>query len=157
MKQNNSVEFATGLFIFLGFLAIFFLTTQTSNIKAYTGEPGYRVTARFTNIGNLKVRAPVKMAGVTIGRVKGIDFDGQALDAVVTMEIAAEFDQIPADSNASILTSGLLGDNYIGLEPGADMMYLEDGNDIAFTQSAIVLEHLISKYLFNQASSGEGE
>ncbi len=157
MKQNKGVEFATGLFIFLGFLAIFFLTTQTSNISAYTGEKGYIVTARFTNIGNLKVRASVKMAGVIIGRVKKITFDNDALDAVVTMEIAAAYDSIPYDSNASILTSGLLGDNYIGLEPGADLEYLTNGDDIVFTQSAIVLEHLISKYLFNRAASGEGE
>ena len=157
MKQNKGVEFATGLFVFLGFLAIFFLTTQTSNINAYLGESGYRVTARFTNIGSLKVRAPVKMAGVTIGRVKKITFDNEALDAEVTMEIGAEYDKIPYDTNASILTSGLLGDNYVGLEPGADLEYLVDGDDIVFTQSAIVLEHLISKYLFNRAASGEEE
>ncbi|MCG8434770.1 MAG: outer membrane lipid asymmetry maintenance protein MlaD, partial [Gammaproteobacteria bacterium] len=114
---------------------------------------GYKVTARFTNIGGLKVRAPVKMAGVVIGRVTDITFDPQTLDAVVILRIQSEYDGLPYDSGASILTSGLLGDNYVGLEPGADFEVLKDGDEIIVTQSAIVLEHLISKYMFNQASN----
>lgn len=157
MQQTRGVEFATGLFIFLGFAALFFLVTQTTNIQAYNGSNTYRVTARFTNIGSLKVRAPVTMAGVTIGRVTDITFDPVRYDAVVTMEIQAEYNTIPIDSNASILTAGLLGDKYIGLEPGAETIYLKDNDEIMFTQSAIVLENLISKYLFSQASGEKKE
>lgn len=152
--MNRSVEFATGLFIFLGLLALFFLITQTTNIQAYGGD-GYTVTARFTNVGSLKARAPVALAGVTIGRVESISVDPQRLDAVVTMTIDSRYDRIPLDSSAAILTSGLLGEKYIGLQPGADTESLEEGDEILFTQSAVVLENLISKYLFDSASGGE--
>lgn len=155
MRQTRAVEFATGLFIFLGILALFFLITQTSNIQAY-GNQGYEVTARFSNIGGLNVRAPVSMSGVTIGRVTRIELDEQSLMAVVTMEIESRYDYIPNDSNASILTAGLLGEKYVGIEPGAAVEPLKDGDEILFTQSAIVLENLISKYLFNTAS-GENQ
>ncbi len=154
MGQSKSVEFATGLFIFLGLLAMFFLITQTTNIQAYGGE-GYTVTARFTNVGSLKVRAPVAMAGVTIGRVEGIEVDPERLDAVVTLMIDSRYTTIPADSSASILTAGLLGEKYVGIEPGADIEYLGSGDEVLFTQSAVVLENLISKYLFDSASGGE--
>ncbi|MDX1444360.1 MAG: outer membrane lipid asymmetry maintenance protein MlaD [Gammaproteobacteria bacterium] len=156
MGQGKSVELATGIFIVLGLLALIFLTTQTTNIEAYTNGDGYEVTARFSNIGSLKPRAPVTMAGVTIGRVTDIRFDPERLDAVVTLSINAKYDQLPADSSASILTAGLLGEKYVGLEPGADVVYLQDGDEILFTQSAVVLENLISKYLFDSAS-GENE
>src|SRR5690606_30770347 len=138
----------TGLFIFLGLLALFFLITQTTNIQAYGGE-GYSVTARFTNVGNLKVRAPVAIAGVTIGRVESITVDPERLDAVVKLTIDSTFDRIPADSSASILTAGLLGEKYVGIEAGADVENLKDGDEVLFTQSAVVLETLISKYLFD--------
>ncbi|HEX7046552.1 MAG TPA: outer membrane lipid asymmetry maintenance protein MlaD [Gammaproteobacteria bacterium] len=152
--MNRSVEFATGLFIFLGLLALFFLITQTTNIQAYGGD-GYTVTARFTNVGSLKARAPVALAGVTIGRVENIAVDPQRLDAVVTMTIDSRYDRIPFDSSAAILTSGLLGEKYIGIQPGADTESLKQGDEILFTQSAVVLENLISKYLFDSASGGE--
>lgn len=155
MRQTRAVEFATGLFIFLGILALFFLITQTSNIQAY-GSQGYTVTAQFSNIGGLKIRAPVTMAGVTIGRVTDIRLDDRSLYAVVTMEIEEQYDYIPNDSNASILTAGLLGEKYVGIEPGAAEEPLRDGDQILFTQSAVVLETLISKYLFNTAS-GEAQ
>lgn len=154
MGQNKSVEFATGLFIFLGLVALFFLITQTTNISAYGGE-GYTVTARFTNVGSLKVRAPVALAGVTIGRVEKITVDPERLDAVVTLTIDSRYDALPADSSASILTSGLLGEKYVGIEPGADMVNLQQGDEVLFTQSAVVLENLISKYLFDSASGGD--
>lgn len=156
MGQNKTVEFATGLFIFLGILALFFLITQTTNIDAY-GSEGYTVTARFSNVGSLKERAPVALSGVTIGRVGKIDVDPERLDAVVTFTINSRYDRIPADSSASILTAGLLGEKYIGIEPGGDLENLQDGDEILFTQSAVVLENLISKYLFDQASSGGEE
>ena len=154
MGQNKSVEFATGLFIFLGLLALFFLITQTTNIQSYGGD-GYQVTARFTNVGSLKARAPVALAGVTIGRVENITVDPQKLDAVVTLTIDSRYQQIPADSSASILTSGLLGEKYVGIEPGADTVNLQQGDEMLFTQSAVVLENLISKYLFDSASGGD--
>src|SRR5690606_34078626 len=115
---------------------------------------GYTVTARFTNVGSLKVRAPVAMAGVTIGRVEGIEVDPERLDAVVTLMIDSRYATIPADSSASILTAGLLGEKYVGIEPGADIEYLGSGDEVLFTQSAVVLENLISKYLFDSASGG---
>ncbi len=156
MKPNRAVEFATGLFIFLGLVALFFLITQTTNIAVYSDTGGYTVSARFTNIGGLKVRAPVTMAGVTIGRVTDIKLDATRLDAVVSMEINGAY-EIPADSNASILTAGLLGEKYIGLVPGAAPEPLQEGDEILFTQSAIVLENLISKYLFNTASGTDSQ
>ncbi|HLU62540.1 MAG TPA: outer membrane lipid asymmetry maintenance protein MlaD [Gammaproteobacteria bacterium] len=154
MGQNKSVDFATGLFIFLGLAAMFFLLTQTTNIEAY-GDEGYTVTARFSNIGNLKERAPVSLSGVTIGRVKKIEVDPERLDAVVTFTIDSRYSAIPADSSVSILTAGLLGEKYLGIEPGGDIENLKDGDEVLFTQSAVVLENLISKYLFDTASGGE--
>jgi len=115
------------------------------------------VTARFENVGSLTDRAPVAMSGVTIGRVSSVEFDPQGLDAVVTFMIDGRFDQIPDDSDASILTSGLLGSQYIGLQAGGSDIYLEEGSEIQFTQSAIVIENLISKYLFNQDSDSKSE
>lgn len=156
MGQSKSVELATGVFIVLGLLSLVFLVTQTTNIESYSNGDVYEVTARFSDIGSLKERAPVAMAGVTIGRVRGISFDPERLDAVVTIAINSRYDQLPSDSSASILTAGLLGEKYVGLEPGGDPEFLRDGDEILFTQSAIVLENLVSKYLFDTAS-GENE
>ena len=151
MQQTRAVELGTGLFVFMGILALFFLTTRVTTFDAYAGEDGYELKARFDQIGTLKVRAPVSISGVQIGRVTAIDFDTQKLEAVVTMRIGREYDQIPSDSDASILTAGILGGQYIGLQPGGAEEYFADGDEILFTQSAVVLEQLISKYLFNQA------
>ncbi len=151
MKQTRAVELGTGLFVFLGVMALFFLTTQTTQTVAI-GDDGYTLTARFENVGGLKLRAPVAMAGVTIGRVESIEFDNVELNAVVTLRISEQYNTLPNDSDASILTSGLLGGQYIGLEPGGSDEYFVDQDEIDFTQSAIVLEKLISKYLFRQAS-----
>ena len=155
MQQTRSVELGTGLFVLLGFAALFFLTTQTTGSDNFSGDTVYTVTARFENVGSLKDRAPVSMSGVTIGRVTEVRFDPEMLDAEVTFIIDGQYDQIPDDSDASILTSGLLGSQYIGLQAGGSDIYLEDGSEILFTQSAIVIENLISKYLFN--NSGESE
>ncbi|MCH8335092.1 MAG: outer membrane lipid asymmetry maintenance protein MlaD [Proteobacteria bacterium] len=152
MQQTRSVELGTGLFVLLGLSALFFLTTQTTGSGDFSSSDAYEVTARFDNVGSLKNRAPVSMSGVTIGRVKSVVFDPQGLEAVVTFMIDARFDQIPDDSDASILTSGLLGSQYIGLQPGGSEFYLEAGSEIQFTQSAIIIENLISKYLFSQSS-----
>ncbi|MDH4124327.1 MAG: outer membrane lipid asymmetry maintenance protein MlaD [Gammaproteobacteria bacterium] len=152
MRQNRAVELGTGLFILLGIGALFFLTTQTTGRNDFTNTDVYSVQARFENVGSLKQRAPVAMSGVTIGRVTGIEFDGEALEAVVTMVIDSRFSQIPDDSDASILTAGLLGSQYIGLQAGGSEFYLEDGGEITFTQSAIVLENLIGKFLVKSGS-----
>jgi phospholipid/cholesterol/gamma-HCH transport system substrate-binding protein len=155
MQQTRSVELGTGFFVLLGFAALFFLTTQTTGSSDISTSDAYEVTARFENVGSLKDRAPVSMSGVTIGRVTGVEFDPRGLDAVVTFVIDERFNEIPDDSDASILTAGLLGSQYIGLQPGGSDLYLEEGSEILFTQSAIVIENLISKYLFNQDSGSE--
>lgn len=152
MQQTRAVEIGTGLFVFLGFAALLFLSTQTTNLEAYIGANSYTVTAHFNNVGGLKPRSPVSMAGVTIGRVEKIGFDPEQLNAVVTLNISGKYDRIPEDSDASILTAGLLGGQYVGLQPGGSDRYLEDGDEIMFTQSAVVLENLISKYLFSAGS-----
>ena len=157
MQQTRSVELGTGLFVLLGLSALFFLTTQTTGSSDFSASDGYEVTARFEHVGSLTDRAPVSMSGVTIGRVTSVEFDPEGLNAVVTFAIDSRFDQIPDDSDASILTAGLLGSQYIGLQAGGSDFYLEDGSEIQFTQSAIVIENLISKYLFNQGSDSGSE
>ena len=152
MRQNRAVEVGTGLFVLLGMGALFFLTTQTTGRNDFSNTETYVVEARFENVGSLKKRSPVAMSGVTIGRVTDIRFDGVSLEAVVTLVIDSRYDQIPDDSDASILTAGLLGSQYIGLQAGGSETYLEDGSELYFTQSAIVLENLIGKFLVKSSS-----
>ena len=153
MRQTRAVELGTGLFVLMGMSALFFLTTQATGGSDFSADDVFEIQARFDNVGSLKTRAPVAMAGVTIGRVTNIYFDPNALDAVVTLVIDSRYDQIPDDSDASILTAGLLGSQYIGLQPGGSDIYLEEGGELLFTQSAIVLENLIGKFLVK----GDGE
>jgi phospholipid/cholesterol/gamma-HCH transport system substrate-binding protein len=155
MRQTRSVEIGTGLFVLLGMSSLFFLTTQTTGGDDFKADSVYTVEARFENIGSLRTRAPVTMSGVTIGRVTDVAFDPDSLEAVVKFVIDAKFDRIPDDSDASILTSGILGSQYIGLQAGGSDMYLGDGSEILFTQSAIVLENLIGKFLVNAGSDEE--
>lgn len=155
MQQTRTVELGTGLFALLGMGALFFLSTQTTGGEDFSADETFRVTARFDNVGSLRPRAPVSMSGVTIGRVTRIDFDPAALDAVVTMDIDARYDQIPEDSDASVLTAGLLGSQYVGLQAGGSEFFLEEGSEIMLTQSAIVLESLIGKFLV-RGGSDEG-
>lgn len=157
MQQTRAVELGTGLFVFMGILALFFLTTRVTSFDAYSGDTGYDLTARFDQIGTLKVRSPVSISGVQIGRVTAIDFDVERLEAVVTMRLASRYDQIPNDSDAAILTSGILGGQYIGFQPGGADEYFKNGDEVQFTQSAVVLEQLIGKYLFGSASGDEDE
>ena len=157
MQQTRAVEVGTGLFVLLGLAALFFLTTQTTGSDGFSGEDTYEVSARFENVGSLKDRAPVAMSGVTIGRVTSVEFDPAELNALVKFEIDSRYDQIPEDSDASILTAGLLGSQYIGLQVGGSEFYLEDGSEVQFTQSAIVIENLISKYLFNNNSDSDAQ
>ncbi len=156
MRQGRAVEVGTGLFVLLGFAALFFLVTQITSRDFAWGDAGYRVTAKFDNVGGLKPGAPVSMGGVTIGRVEGIDFDSTDYRAVATLRIESRFDRIPEDSDAAINTAGLLGGQYVGVTPGGSETYLRNGDHIEFTQSAVVLENLISKFLFDRAAQ-EGD
>lgn len=157
MQQTRTIEIGTGLFALLGIGALFFLTTQTTGSDDFNVADTYEVEARFDNVGSLKPRAPVSMSGVTIGRVTEIHFDSDALEAVVTFVVDTQYDQIPDDSDASILTSGLLGSQYIGLTAGGSPFYLEDGSEILFTQSALLLENIIGKFLISGPPDGDGE
>ena len=151
MKQKN-LELAVGLFVALGLAAFFMLAIKVSNLSSLGNDEGYRVTAHFENIGGLKARAPVTLGGVRVGRVVGIGLDPQSYEAVVTMSIDPKYDRLPTDSSASILTSGLLGEQYVGLEPGGMDSYLKEGGTLKLTQSALVLEKLIGRVFTNMAS-----
>ena len=154
MRKSHTLNLGTGTFVLLGFAALFYLTTQTtSRGLSFTSPPHYDVTAKFDNIGDLKVGAPVSMAGVEIGRVVSIDFDTKEYKAVVRMSLNARYNQIPTDSDASIYTQGLLGGKFIGLTAGGAETYLKDKDQIDFTQSAFVLENLIGQVLANFTKS----
>lgn len=158
MRATRSLEIGTGLFVILGLAALFFLTTQlpSNGLKLSFGQaPGYEVTAEFDNIGDLKVGAPVRMAGVRIGDVTAIKLDPESYRADVHLHIYPQFSQIPEDSFASIETEGLLGSQYVGISPGGLSTYLKNGSQILQTQSAIVLESLINKF-FASYSNGSG-
>jgi phospholipid/cholesterol/gamma-HCH transport system substrate-binding protein len=154
MQQTRAVEIGTGLFVLLGMSALFFLTTQTTGGDRFSADDTYEVKAYFDNVGSLKARAPVAMSGVTIGRVTSVSFDPDRLQAEVTFEIDSQYGAIPDDSDAGILTSGLLGSQYIGLQAGGSEESLVDGSEIFFVQDAIVLENLIGKFLVNAGSGG---
>ena len=146
-NPNRSLEIGTGLFVLLGFAALAFLTTQLpgSAVQLRSASDSFQVTARFDNVGDLKIGAPVTMAGVRIGRVTGVSFDPSEFKALVTLAIERRYNQIPDDSDAAIQTSGLLGAKYVGLGPGGAGTYLANGSQIQFTQSALVLENLVNK------------
>ena len=148
------MEILVGAFMAAGFLALFFLAMRVSNLGAVTVGDGYQITARFQNVGGLKVRAPVSMGGVPLGKVIGIHFDPQTFDAIVTMEIDQKFSQIPDDTYAKIYTAGLLGEQYVGLEPGGSDQNLKAGSELKLTQSALVLEEVIGQFLFSKAQEG---
>jgi phospholipid/cholesterol/gamma-HCH transport system substrate-binding protein len=151
--KKQSLDIWVGLFVALGLLALLFLALKAGNMSAFTFEPTYQVSAKFDNIGGLKPRAPVKSAGVVVGRVAEIRFDDQSYQATVIMNLEERY-KFPKDSSAKILTSGLLGEQYIGLEAGGDEAMIVGGSKLAQTQSAIVLENLISQFLYNKASDG---
>jgi phospholipid/cholesterol/gamma-HCH transport system substrate-binding protein len=150
--NKKSIEVMVGLFVALGALALLFLALKAANLASFTsGGNTYAVEARFDNIGGLKARAPVRSAGVNVGRITGISLDRVTFQGVVTMELNADV-PFPKDSSAKILTAGLLGDQYIGLEPGGSEQNLAAGDVITQTQSAVVLENLIGQFLFNRAA-----
>ena len=154
MRKSRTLDLGTGSFVVLGFAALLFLTTQTtSRGLSFASKPHYDLTAKFDNVGDLKVGAPVSMSGVQVGRVTQIAFDPKEYKAVVTMRMNAKYDQIPTDSDASIYTQGLLGGKFIGLTAGGSDTYLKDKGQIDFTQSAFVLENLIGQVLANFAKS----
>lgn len=148
-RSKNDVW--VGLFVALGAVAVLFLALKAANLLQWSFDKSYQVTARFDNIGGLKSGAAVKSAGVVVGRVKAIEFDGESFQARVTLAIEARH-QFPKDSSLSILTSGLLGEQYVGIVPGADEKNLVAGDRIGSTQSAVVLENLISQFLFSKAA-----
>jgi len=153
---RKGIETLVGLFVLLGLLGLVFLALQAANLGASSGGATYAVQARFDNVGGLKPRAPVRVAGVTVGRVKSIGVDPKTFQGVVTLDIEKAY-SFPKDTAAKILTSGLLGDQYIGLEPGGDDANLTAGDTIAQTQSAVVLENLIGQFLTSRAdSTGSG-
>jgi phospholipid/cholesterol/gamma-HCH transport system substrate-binding protein len=154
MRKSRSLSLGTGLFIVLGFGALFFLTTQTtSHGLSFGSKPHYDVIAKFDNVGDLKVGSPVSMSGVEIGRVISIDFDMKVYKAVVKMSISDKYNEIPTDSDASINTQGLLGGKFISLTAGGAETYLKNNDQIDFTQSAFVLESLIGQLVANFAKS----
>jgi phospholipid/cholesterol/gamma-HCH transport system substrate-binding protein len=150
--NRSTLDFWVGIFVVIGIGAIVFLALRVGNLTSLTTTPSYRLEARFDNIGGLKLRAPVKAAGVAVGRVDRITLDPKSYEAVVTMRIDNGF-EFTKDTIASILTSGLLGEVYIGLSSGGDPQLLADGAEIRKTQSAVVLEKLISQFLFDKASA----
>lgn len=157
MQASKTVEIWVGIFVAIGLVALFFVAMEVSNLaELRTTKGSFKVIARFENVGGLKVRAPVSVAGVTIGRVSAISFDNQTYEAVVEMRIDPSYDTLPVDTSASILTAGLLGEQYVGLSPGGSDDRLKDGDEIELTQSAIVLEQVISRFLFNKAEGSGG-
>ena len=149
--QRKSFDIWVGLFVLLGAVALMFLALKAGNMSSFSFEKTYTVSSRFDKIGGLKPRAPVKSAGVVVGRVGDITFDDQDYRALVTLQLQERY-KFPKDSSAKILTSGLLGEQYVGIEPGGDEANLAAGDQIKMTQSAIVLENLISQFIYNKAA-----
>lgn len=152
---STKLELGVGAFILMGFACAIALAFASTDSKNRLQGESYEVTARFSNTGELKVRAPVKIAGVKVGEVSGIQLDPDRFEALVTLRVARAAGGIPADTSAAIYTSGLLGERYIGLLPGGDPEPLQPGDEVMFTQSAVVLEQLIGKYMFGSADGSD--
>jgi phospholipid/cholesterol/gamma-HCH transport system substrate-binding protein len=157
MAQRQSYQIGSGLFILLGFAALAYLATQTTSIANYSQGASYAIKARFTNVGQLKLRAPVKVAGVRIGTVSDIKLEPDKLDALVTLAVDKRFDKIPDDSAAAVFTSGLLGDQYVSIQPGGSPDMFKDGDEVVLTQSSMQLEELIGKYLVGGDAGKAGD
>ena len=154
--NRSTLDAWVGLFVTIGIAAILFLALKVGNLVSFGSTPGYRLSANFDNIGGLKLRAPVKAAGVTVGRVEDVKLDPTTYQALVTIKIDHGY-EFTTDTIASILTSGLLGEVYVGLDAGGDTKMLADGGRIAKTQSAVILEKLIGQFLFDKAAGGPGK
>lgn len=157
MRQTRAIEISAGLFVLLGFAALWFLVTQITNREASTSGKSYEVVAKFQNIGSLKVGAPVSMAGVTLGRVDSIVLDQNIYKAVVKMRINSQYDRLPEDSDASIMTAGLLGGQYIGITAGPSEKFLKSGDQFTFVQDALVLENLINQLVASMAGKKDSD
>ena len=149
--NRSMIDLWVGIFVAAGFAGLLFLALKVGNLASFSTSDTYQVNAKFANIGGLKERGPVKSAGVVVGRVASIRFDGETYEAIVTMNLEAKF-QFPRDTTAKILTSGILGEQYVGLEAGGDGVMLKNGDRVRLTQSAVVLENLISQFLFSKAA-----
>jgi phospholipid/cholesterol/gamma-HCH transport system substrate-binding protein len=154
--NNRTVEIGVGLFVAIGIGALFMLALQVSNLGNSISGNSYVITAAFENIGGLKVRSPVTVSGVRVGRVDAIDYDSTAFEAVVSLRIDAAYDAFPEDTSASIFTAGLLGEQYIALEPGGSMENLVEGDRIQLSQSALVMEQVIGQFLYSVAAEESG-
>src|SRR5262245_61024589 len=153
--KRSTIDIWVGAFVAAGFAGLLFLALKVGNLASFSTSQAYQVQAKFANIGGLKVRAPIKSAGVVVGRVSDIRFDNESYEAIVTFNVDAQY-QFPRDTSAKILTSGLLGEQYVGLEAGGDGTMLKNGERLRLTQSAVVLENLISQFLFNKAAEEKG-
>ncbi|MBI1942495.1 MAG: outer membrane lipid asymmetry maintenance protein MlaD [Betaproteobacteria bacterium] len=153
--KRSTIDIWVGVFVAAGFAGLLFLALRVGNLTFSTTQ-AYQVQAKFANIGGLKVRAPIKSAGVVVGRVSDVRFDNESYEAIVTFNIDTHY-QFPRDTSAKILTSGLLGEQYVGLEAGGDGVMLKSGDRLRLTQSAVVLENLISQFLFNKAAEGKSD
>ena len=154
--SRTTLDLWVGIFVTIGLGAILFLALKVGNLTSFGSAPGYRVEARFDNIGGLKLRAPVKAAGVAVGRVELIRLDPATYQAVVTLKIDRGY-EFTVDTIASILTSGLLGEVYVGLDVGGDTKMVGEGGKIGKTQSAVILEKLVGQFLFDKAAAGTGK
>lgn len=151
MQPTNTQDTLIGLFVAAGIAGLFFLALQVSNLSTFIEQDSYTVIARFDNSGGLKVKSPVSAAGVKIGQVSSISFDPGTYQSVVKMSIYSQYDNLPSDTTASVFTAGLLGEQYVSLEPGGSEEYLKEGSNIEITQSAIILEKAIGQFLFKSA------
>ena len=156
MMSRKELDLWVGVFVAIGFGALLFLALKVANLSTFSASQSYEISAKFDNIGGLKRSAPVKSAGVVVGRVTDISFDGQTFEAVVRMALDSRF-PFPKDSSAKILTSGLLGEQYIGLSAGGDSVNLKTGDTLKITQSAVVLENLISQFLYSKAADSDNK
>jgi phospholipid/cholesterol/gamma-HCH transport system substrate-binding protein len=156
MMTRKELDLWVGIFAVMGIGAMLFLSLKVANLASFTNSDSYQIKAKFDNIGGLKVRAPVKSSGVVVGRVGEIRFDNDAFEALVTMNIDSRY-RFPKDTSAKILTSGLLGEQYIGLAAGGDSAELKSGDTLKLTQSAVVLENLIGQFLYNKAAEGDAK
>ncbi len=156
MMKRSTLDLWVGAFVMMGLGALLFLSLKVANLSSFNSSDTYAVYANFDNIGGLKVRAAVKSAGVVVGRVSSIEFDNQTFEAKVRIDVESRY-QFPKDTAAKILTSGLLGDQYIGLAAGGDTANLKPGDTLKITQSAVVLESLISQFLYSKAAEGPAE
>ena len=157
MQHTSTQDTLVGLFVASGIVGLFFLALQVSNLSSFVEEDSYTITARFENSGGLKIKSPVSAAGVKIGKVSAISFDPKTYESIVQMNINSQYNTIPDDTTASIFTAGLLGEQYVNLEPGGSDVFLQNDGKIEITQSAIILEKAIGQFLFKSAEESAEE